>query len=76
MILCLQEQKRASSGRGLRFLGLVEAKEAKVSKEIPLLSDHQHSGGESVQLDGLPAQQKEEQLVRRELYLQINATSE
>ena len=54
----------------------MEAKEAKVSKEIPLLSDHQHSGGESVQLDGLPAQQKEEQLVRRELYLQINATSE
>ena len=66
MIVCLQEQKRASSRRGLGLLGLVEAKEAKVSKEIPLLSNHQHSGGESVQLDGLPAQQKEAQLVGKE----------
>ena len=60
----------------------MEAKEATISKileageKIPLRSSYQHSGGESVQLDGLPAQQKEEQLVRRELYLQINATSE
>ena len=45
----------------------MEAKEATISKifeageEIPLRSSHQHSGGESVKLDGLlgPAQQKE-----------------
>ena len=42
--------------------------EAAISKileagdEIPLRSSHQHSGGESVQLDGFPAQQKEAQL--------------
>ena len=46
--------------------------EAAISKileagdEIPLRSSHQHSGGESVQVDGLPAEQKEAQLVRRE----------
>ena len=65
--VCLQVQKRTSSGRGLGSLGLVEAKEATISKifeageEIPLRSSHQHSGGESVKLDGLPgpAQQKE-----------------
>ena len=66
MILCLQVQKRASSGGGLGFHGLVEAEEATVSMEIPLLSNHQHSGGESVQLDRLPSQQKEAQLVWRE----------
>ena len=60
MILCLQVQKRASSGGGLGFHGLVEAEEATVSMEIPLLSNHQHSGGESVQLDGLPAPKKED----------------
>ena len=64
MVLCLQVQKRASSGGGLGFLGLVEAEEATVSKEIPLLSNHQHSGGESVQLDGLPAPRKEDKQKR------------
>ena len=45
--------------------------EAAISKileagdEIPPRSSHQHSGWESVQLDGLPAQQKEAQLVGR-----------
>ena len=64
--------EKSSSRRGLGSLELVEAKEATISKilkagkEIPLCSSHQLSGGESVQLDGLPAQQKETQLVRRE----------
>ena len=35
-------------------------------EEIPPHSSHQHSDGEAVQLDGLPAQQKEAQLVWRE----------
>ena len=35
-------------------------------EQIPLRSSHQHSGGESVQLDGLPSQQKEAELVWRE----------
>ena len=34
-------------------------------EEIPPHSSHQHSGGEAVQLDGLPAQQKKAPLVRR-----------
>ena len=71
MIVCLQVQKRASSGRGLGVLGLVEAKEATIYKtveageEIPLRSSHQHSDVEAVQLGGLPAQQKKAPLVRR-----------
>ena len=71
MILCLQEQKRASSRRGLGLLGLVEAKEAKVSKEIPLLSNHQHSGGESVQLHGLCQQCQQHQQVTARYYLHL-----
>ena len=53
----------------------MKAMEAAISKileageEIPLRSSHQHSGGESVKLDGLPAQQKETRLVRRERVL-------
>ena len=51
---------------------MLEAMKATISKtveageKIPLRSSHQHSGGESVQLDELPAQQKEAQLVSRE----------
>ena len=48
----------------------MEAKEATISKTVeaeenlmPLRSSHQHSGGESDQLDGLPAKQKKAQLV-------------
>ena len=50
----------------------MEAKEATISKileadkELPLRSIHQHSAGEIVQLDGLPSQQKEAQLIWRE----------
>ena len=50
----------------------MKAMEAAISKileagdEIPPRSSHQHSGWESVQLDGLPAQQKEAQFVRGE----------
>ena len=46
----------------------MEAKEATISEteeageEILLHSGHQHSGGESVQLEGLPVQQKKAQL--------------
>ena len=46
--------------------------EATISKileadqELPLRATRQHSGGESVQLDGLPSQQKEAELVWRE----------
>ena len=36
------------------------------SEKMPLRCSYQHSGGESVQFDGLPAQQREAQLVRRE----------
>ena len=54
---------------------MLEAMKATISKtveageEIPLRSSHQHSGGESVRLDGLPAQQKETELVGRERVL-------
>ena len=73
MMFAEKVQKRSSSGRELGSLRLVEVKEATISKifetgeDIPLRSRHQHSGGESVKLDGLPgpAQQKETQLVRR-----------
>ena len=53
----------------------MEAKKVTISKifeageEIPLRSSHQHSGGESVRLDGLLAQQKETELVGRERVL-------
>ena len=49
---------------GWKSFGLVEATEATISEtveaggEILLRSGHQHTGGESVQLDGLPVQQK------------------
>ena len=55
-----------------KALGLAEAMESTISKileadeELPVCSTHQHSGGESVQLDRLPSQQKEAQLVWRE----------
>ena len=75
MMFAEKVQKRSSSGRELGSLRLVEVKEATISKifetgeDIPLRSSHQHSGGESVKLDGLPAHQKETQLVRRERVL-------
>ena len=68
IIVCKYSKEPAlDEGVGRGFLGLVEAMEAAISKilkageEIPLRSSHQHSGGESDQLDGLPAKQKEAQ---------------
>ena len=88
--------EKSSSRRGLGSLELVETKEATISKilkadkEIPLCSSHQLSGGESVQLDGLPAPKKEDHQkgacsysfssnsnpLMVQLYLQINADFE
>ena len=69
---CLQVEKRASSWWGQGSLGLLEAMKATISnifeagEEIHPRSSHQHSGGEAVQLDGLPAQRKKAPLVRGE----------